>query len=49
MTVSEHEDLIIDDLRTDTVGAPASHQTERLVGAGFVRPSACRPARLSLW
>ena len=35
MTVSERDDLIIDDLRSDTVGAPASHATEWLVGAGY--------------
>src|SRR4030095_5659960 len=35
MTVSERDELIIDDLRSDTVGAPASHGTEWLVGAGY--------------
>jgi len=35
MTVSEREELIIDDLRSDTVGAPGSHGTEWLVGAGY--------------
>jgi transcriptional regulator with GAF, ATPase, and Fis domain len=35
MTVSEREELIIDDLRSDTVGAPASHRTEWPVGAGY--------------
>ncbi len=35
MMVSEREDLIIDDLRSDTVGAPASHPTEWLAGAGY--------------
>src|SRR6476660_3559262 len=32
MTVSEPDELIIDDLRNDTVGAPASHGTEWVVG-----------------
>jgi transcriptional regulator with PAS, ATPase and Fis domain len=35
MTVSECEELIIDDLRSETAGAPASHQAEWLVGAGY--------------
>jgi transcriptional regulator with GAF, ATPase, and Fis domain len=35
MTVSERDELIIDDLRSDTVGAPALHGTEWLVGAGY--------------
>jgi transcriptional regulator with PAS, ATPase and Fis domain len=35
MTASEREDMIIDDLRRDTVGAPDSHGTEWLVGAGY--------------
>jgi transcriptional regulator with AAA-type ATPase domain len=35
MTVSEREELIIDDLSSDTVGAPASHPTEWPVGAGY--------------
>jgi transcriptional regulator with PAS, ATPase and Fis domain len=35
MTMSERDELIIDDLRRDTVGAPASHGTEWMVGAGY--------------
>jgi transcriptional regulator with PAS, ATPase and Fis domain len=35
MMASEREDLIIDDLRSDTVGAHASHLTEWQVGAGY--------------
>jgi DNA-binding NtrC family response regulator len=35
MTVSERDELIIDDLRKDTVGAPASRGTEWMVGAGY--------------
>jgi transcriptional regulator with AAA-type ATPase domain len=35
MKVSEREELIIDDLSSDTVGAPASHPTEWAVGAGY--------------
>jgi transcriptional regulator with PAS, ATPase and Fis domain len=35
MTVSERDELIIDDLRSETVGAPASHGTEWLAGAGY--------------
>jgi transcriptional regulator with PAS, ATPase and Fis domain len=49
MTVTEREDLIIDDLRSDTVGPHASHPTEWLVGAGYrsalgVSTSAPEPA-----
>ena len=36
MTLSDVDELIIEDLRTDAVGAPALPQaTERLVGAGY--------------
>ena len=35
MTVSERDELIIDDLRRETVGTPASHGTEWLAGAGY--------------
>ena len=35
MTVSERDELIIDDLRKETVGAPASRGTEWMVGAGY--------------
>ena len=35
MTVSEGDELIIDDLRSDTVGATASHGTEWMAGAGY--------------
>jgi transcriptional regulator with PAS, ATPase and Fis domain len=35
VTVSERDELIIDDLRSDTVGAPASRGAEWLVGAGY--------------
>jgi len=35
MTVSERDDLIIDDLRRDAVGAPASHGTEWMASAGY--------------
>jgi len=35
MTVSERDELIIDDLRSDTAGAPASHRTEWMAGAGY--------------
>src|SRR4029453_17261668 len=35
MAVSERDELIIDDLRKDTVGAPASRGTEWMVGAGY--------------
>jgi transcriptional regulator with PAS, ATPase and Fis domain len=35
MTVSEREELIIDDLRSDTVGAPSSYSTQCRVSAGY--------------
>jgi transcriptional regulator with PAS, ATPase and Fis domain len=35
MTVSERDELIIDDLRGDSAGAPASQRTEWMVGAGY--------------
>jgi transcriptional regulator with PAS, ATPase and Fis domain len=35
MTVSELDELIIDDLRSDTVGLPASHPTDWPVAAGY--------------
>jgi transcriptional regulator with PAS, ATPase and Fis domain len=35
MTVSERDELIIDDLRSDTMGAPASQRMEWTVGAGY--------------
>ena len=35
MTVSDRDELIIDDVRSETVGTPASHGTEWLAGAGY--------------
>jgi transcriptional regulator with PAS, ATPase and Fis domain len=35
MTVSERDERIIDDLRSETEGAPASHGTEWMVGGGY--------------
>ena len=56
MTPSEVDEVIIEDLRTDAVGAPAApHATERLVGAGYrsvLGVSTCEPdalVRLAFW
>jgi transcriptional regulator with PAS, ATPase and Fis domain len=56
MTLSEVDEVIIEDLRTDAVAAPASpHATERLVDAGYrsvLGVSTCEPdalVRIAFW
>ena len=50
MTVSERDELIIDDLRTRNRGAhPPRTGRSGWSAPATVRLSACRPARLSLW
>ena len=56
MTLSEVNEVIIEDLRTDAVAAPASpHATERLIDAGYrsvLGVSTCEPdalVRIAFW
>jgi transcriptional regulator with PAS, ATPase and Fis domain len=55
ITASEREEVIIDDLRTRTPGAPASHASERMVRAGYrslLGVSTCDPdplVRVTFW
>jgi transcriptional regulator with PAS, ATPase and Fis domain len=56
MTLSEVDEVIIEDLRTDAVAAPASpHATEQLIDAGYrsvLEVSTCEPdalVRIAFW